>query len=143
MKEAAKINKEEYGEKKFGWDEYTRNYRKNNPDKVRNWKNNAYANHLRREGYTVIAPQDKQDGLGAQKKGGLERISEKKLIEKIKEERQNGKSLSLGTNKDGRIGIIAGEDIFILDIVGADVLKKPKPEGKIVTFRVPKGLKGE
>jgi len=46
----------------FNWSEYTRNYRKNNPEKVDKWKTNASVRHLLSKGYTVIAPQDRQDG---------------------------------------------------------------------------------
>ena len=36
------------------WNEYTRNYQKKNPEKVRQWKINTYTNYLVKNGYTVI-----------------------------------------------------------------------------------------
>ena len=36
------------------WYEYTSEYRKKNPEKVRQWRINSYINYLVKNGYTVI-----------------------------------------------------------------------------------------
>lgn len=38
---------------------YARAYRRRHPEKVQRWQENAYANYLRRRGWTVIPPDSR------------------------------------------------------------------------------------
>ena len=42
----------------FDYDLYQREYRRNNPDKVKQWRVTQAANMLRKLGWTVLPPKD-------------------------------------------------------------------------------------
>lgn len=54
-------------EKNNNWNAYTRTYRINHPEKVRQWRLNAIANELRKAGYVVIPPKETLEGQEDQK----------------------------------------------------------------------------
>lgn len=42
----------------FDWNQYAKDYRKQNPEKARQWRINSYISALRKLGYIVIDPSD-------------------------------------------------------------------------------------